>query len=201
MKRLGKGVAALLGVTLFFFVSKSQAHEEKPQAASAVTQTPHLSVIRKAPDFALKGLNGEAVALSAFRGKPVLVAFIYTGCTTACPLLSARMARLQQKLAQARVPAALVSVSVDPGDDAKALAAYAKRFGAKPGWHFVRGDAPALSAYEEWTARTALGELDHPARLHLIDARGRVREIYSLAFFDEEQAFYDIRALISSRSP
>lgn len=164
-------------------------------SASTLAKEPHLSLIRQAPDFTLRDLNGEAVTLSALRGKPVLVAFIYTGCPSACPLLSARMARLQARLAAARIPAAFVSVSVDPGDDARTLAAYAKRFGAKPGWHFVRGEAAVLSAYEEWTARAASGEIDHPARLHLVDAQGRVREIYSLAFFDEEQAFLDIKAL------
>ena len=92
------------------------------------------------------------------------------------------------------------SVTVDPQrDDAKTLVAYAKRFGAGPGWHFVREEparlAPVLAAYDEWTRREGSGELDHPARLHLIDAAGRVREIYSLAFFDEEQAFLDIKAL------
>lgn len=36
----------------------------------------------------------------------------------------------------------------------------------------------------------------HQARPYLIDRRGRVREIYSLAFFDEDQAFRDIGALL-----
>jgi cytochrome oxidase Cu insertion factor (SCO1/SenC/PrrC family) len=31
------------------------------------------------------------------------------------------------------------------------------------------------------------GELDHPARVFLIDPRGNTREIYALAFFDERQ--------------
>jgi cytochrome oxidase Cu insertion factor (SCO1/SenC/PrrC family) len=52
-----------------------------------------------------------------------------------------------------------------------------------------------LQAYEEWTQRLPDGEIDHPARLHLVDAQGRVREIYSLAFFDEQQAFFDILTL------
>ncbi|MBI4271464.1 MAG: SCO family protein, partial [Candidatus Rokubacteria bacterium] len=38
--------------------------------------------------------------------------------------------------------------------------------------------------------------IDHPARLYLLDPAGRVREIYSLSFFDERQAFLDIRALL-----
>jgi len=39
------------------------------------------------------------------------------------------------------------------------------------------------------------GDLDHPARVHLIDADGQIREIYSLAFFDPRQALIDIRSL------
>lgn len=171
-------------------------HEEKSLPASPLSATPYMAVIRTAPDFVLLDTGNHAVRLSELRGRPVLVAFIYTTCTGACPLLSARMSRLQQMLEKARIPAALVSVSVDPQrDDAATLAAYAKRFDAKPGWHFVRGEPRVLEAYEEWTGRLPSGELDHPARLHLIDAHGRVREIYSLAFFDEEQAFLDIKAL------
>jgi cytochrome oxidase Cu insertion factor (SCO1/SenC/PrrC family) len=171
-------------------------HDEKSPPASPLSATPYMAVIREAPDFVLRDTENHAVRLSALRGRPVLVAFIYTTCTGACPLLSARMSRLQEMLEKASIPAAFVSVSVDPRrDDAKTLAAYAKRFDAKPDWHFVRGEPRMLEAYEEWTQPLPSGELDHPARLHLVDAQGRVREIYSLAFFDEEQAFLDIQAL------
>jgi hypothetical protein len=44
-----------------------------------------------------------------------------------------------------------------------------------------------------------IDDLDHPARLYLIDGRGQIREIYSLAFFDETQAFADIAALLQER--
>jgi protein SCO1/2 len=179
----------------------AQAHERKPiAAASAATKNPAMPVIRAAPDFSLMNVQGGAVRLSALRGRPVLLAFIYTGCRTACPVLSARMARLQERLLGAANPATLVSVTVDAErDDARTLARFATQFGARPGWHFLREAperlAPVLAAYEEWTRALPEGELDHPARLHLVDARGRVREIYSLAFFDEEQAFFDILTL------
>ena len=178
-----------------FWAALALAHEERPAGASPLTQNAPMPAIRMAPDFALDG-----VRLSGLRGRPVLIAFIYTSCTSACPLLSLRMARLQKKLIAARLPAVLLSVTVDPQrDDAKQLALFARGFGARPGWHFLRGEparlAPVLAAYDEWTGVLPSGELDHPARLHLIDGAGRVREIYSLAFFDEEQAFLDIAAL------
>ena len=91
------------------------------------------------------------------------------------------------------------STGSDQTQGSATLARFAKGFGARPGWHFLRDEparlAPVLAAYDEWTHLLPSGELDHPARLHLIDGAGRVREIYSLAFFDEEQAFLDIAAL------
>jgi len=39
-------------------------------------------------------------------------------------------------------------------------------------------------------------DIDHPARIYLIDPRGDIREIYSLSFFNERQAFLDIQALL-----
>jgi len=139
-----------------------------------------MPAIRMAPDFALGG-----VRLSGLRGRPVLIAFIYTSCASACPLLSLAWRGCRRSSSPRGLPAVLLSVTVDPQrDDAKKLALFARGFGARPGWHFLRGEparlAPVLAAYDEWTQVLPSGELDHPARLHLIDAAGRVREIYSL---------------------
>ncbi len=58
-----------------------------------------------------------------------------------------------------------------------------------------------LTAYHQWTRRQDDGEIDHPARIYLIDAGGHIREIYSLSFFDERQALVDILALLGERGP
>lgn len=187
------------------------AHEprrvpESPTRAPSLSARPSLGVVRVAPDFALRDPAGRVVRLSELRGQVVLIAFIYTSCSDACPLLTQRMAVLQAELRTAGLfPArvALVSVSVDPErDDAATLARYAQGFRADPaGWFFLREDpdrlSPMLSAWDEWTRRLPDGGIDHPARIHLVDMRGRVREIYNLAFFDERQASLDIRALLT----
>ena len=83
---------------------------------------------------------------------------------------------------------------------------YTGRFNAvDPAWHFLR-DTPqrlqaVLDAYDEWTRPLPGGEIDHPARLYLIDRRGAIREIYALAFFDERQALIDIKTLIEEDDP
>jgi len=205
-----RGVALMIaGVVLAAVAPPAGSHEpagaRRPPSGSPLAAHPSLAVIRPAPDFTLIDDEARTVRLGELRGRVVLLAFIYTGCSAACPLLTQRMAVLQQRLlAGGLLPArvALVSVTVDPTrDTAAVLARYARAFGAhREGWRFVRESperlGPVLAAYDEWTSPAAGGELDHPARLHLIDAQGRVREIYSLARFDERQAWLDIAALL-----
>ncbi len=161
-------------------------------------------MIAPAPEFALQDPDGSLVRLSDLRGKVVLVAFIYASCTTVCPILGQQMATVQKqvrndKLLRGRVM--LLSVTVDPSrDTATVLARYASGLGADAAsWKFLRESSESMTsvlrAYHEWTRVMPDGELDHPARVHLLDADGQIREIYSLAFFDPRQALIDIRSL------
>jgi len=186
---------------------EAQEAEPRPESQLAVASHPVLAVIRQAPDFVLWDSAGHRVALSAFRGKVVLLSFIYTTCTTTCPLLTHRMTILEDKLQDSDLWPKFVSflsVTVDPErDTAAVLADYAKHFHAvDPDWQFLRDEParvrPILSAYGEWTRPLPNGELDHPARVYLIDQRGNIREIYALSFFDERQAFIDIQTLIGA---
>lgn len=170
----------------------------------ALSAHPSLGVIAAAPDFALHDSTGALVRLSDLRGQVVLIAFVYTSCTTTCPILGHQMAALQKRLKHGKLlpgRVMLLSVTVDPPrDDSAVLARYASDLGADPrGWRFLRDSAevlaPVLGAYHEWTKVLPDGEIDHPARVYLIDADGRIREIYSLAFFEPRQALIDIRSL------
>ncbi|MBI4638415.1 MAG: SCO family protein [Candidatus Rokubacteria bacterium] len=170
-----------------------------------LARNPSLAVIRPAPDFRLLDVTGGVASLSELRGRVVLLSFTYASCPSACPLITQRMAMLQRGLREARLLPSrvnLLSITVDPErDSAASLGRYARGFGADPeGWRFLREAperlGPVLGAYDEWTVHRPGGDIDHPARLHLIDREGRVREIYSLALFDERQAFLDILALL-----
>ncbi len=172
---------------------------------ATLSATPSLPVIRPAPDFTLLDTAGHPLRSSELRGQIVLVSFIYTSCPSACPLLTARMSALWRRLERERNGRGRVrflSITVDPlRDSAAELERYAKRFKADPkGWKFLREESQqlreVLATYDEWTRLQADGEIDHPARLYLIDPQGRVREIYSISFFDERQAFLDIQALL-----
>ena len=191
-------------------VIPAQAGIQDNQASPslALSAHPRLNVIAPAPEFTLRDPAGALVRLSDLRGQVVLVAFIYTSCTTTCPILSQQMATVQKRVAHdkgLRGRVTLLSITVDPSRDSAAkLGSYASALGADPAaWKFLRESpealAPVLAAYREWTRAMPDGDLDHPARVHLIDADGQLREIYSLAFFNPQQALIDIRSLAAPR--
>jgi protein SCO1/2 len=170
-----------------------------------VSANPTLSVIARAPEFVLRDTHGKTVRLSDYRGRVVLLAFVFTTCPGVCPLISRQMSAVQAGLKEDGLfgrRAIMLSVTVDPETDtSKVLAEYAQKFGADPaGWRFLRETPartrPVLKAYDEWTKLLPKGELDHPARVYLIDQKGAIREIYSLAFFNEKQALIDMRTLL-----
>ena len=206
------GISALLGV---FLLATSgalpSAHEAEQVAPTGATPLgiavhPYFAVIKAAPDFTLLDSADRRFALSQLRGRVVLLSFIYTSCTTSCPLLTQRMGLLEDRLKDAGLwtsSVSFVSVTVDPErDTAATLADYARRFDAiDPNWRFSheqpRRLRPVLAAYDEWTRRLPDGDIDHPARVYLIDRRGNIREVYALSFFDERQVFIDLQTLVA----
>jgi protein SCO1/2 len=199
------GARGLVLVACGLLAAGSSPAAQQATDDRAISTTPSLSVIATAPDFTLRDTSDRPVTLSDYRGRAVLLAFIFTTCPGVCPLISKQMEYIQAKLKSTRVfgtEAALLSVTIDPETDtAPVLGAYARQYGADPaGWRFLRESKektqPILKAYDEWTKKLPKGDLDHPARVYLIDRKGNIREIYSLAFFNEKQALVDIQALL-----
>ncbi|MGE7416657.1 SCO family protein [Methylobacterium tarhaniae] len=142
------------------------------------------------------------------RGITVL-ALIYTRCGDVCPLASADMARLQDLAAKDPAVARrtrLVSLSFDPEHDTPEVmrsfaAAWRSADPAAPAWAFLTAPgraelAPILAAYGQRVDAGPDGSLTHVFRAFLIDSEGRVRNIYSLDFFEPALVLADIRTLL-----
>src|SRR3989442_6603532 len=115
-----------------------RAHDA-PQSAGAarlLSTHPSLGVIGRAPPFTLGDPEGRPVSLTDFAGRIVLLAFIYTSCPSACPLVTQRMAVLQRRLTAAGLfPSRLnfVPVTVAPAPDTtQNLARLAQGFASDP---------------------------------------------------------------------
>jgi protein SCO1/2 len=90
--------------------------------------------------------DGKTVSLPAELddGRPVVLNFIYTSCSTICPLSSQVFAQFQRALGAKQESIHLVSISTDPEQDSPArLRAYAQQFHAERGWDHYTGTVAA----------------------------------------------------------
>jgi protein SCO1 len=77
-----------------------------------------LPKIAPAPEFSLTSQDGGRVTLADLRGKVVAVTFIYTLCTSTCPVLTPTMSFVQDQLGpNFGTKIAFVSITVDPERD------------------------------------------------------------------------------------
>ncbi|MGE3728425.1 MAG: SCO family protein [Candidatus Sericytochromatia bacterium] len=145
-----------LGLIASVLAAASQAVNQPAQFSAHVNQEIHVSVTPGASagelpvygqlsDFSFTERNGTSYGADELKQHPWIADFIYTSCTTECPLMSSEMARLQKALPE-QTPVKLVSFTVDPEVDTPArLAEYAERFQAKPEvWKFLTGPREKL---------------------------------------------------------
>ncbi len=133
-------------------------------------------VNRPAAPLGLVDQRGDTITLERFRGRPLLVAFVYAHCTTVCPVIVKEATD-----AQRRLHAALVLVTLDPLRDTPArLPALAAAWALGPDAHVLSG-APGdvervLNAWEIPRARNPqTGEITHAASIHVVDREGVLR--------------------------
>ena len=82
-------------------------------------------------------------------GRPVLLDFIYTSCTTICPVLTQTFAEVQKRLGKDAAKVKIMSVSVDPEQDTPSrLTEYAGKYGAGAQWSFYTGSVEASVAVQ-----------------------------------------------------
>lgn len=126
-------------------------------------------------DLELLNQEGESVKFKSdvIGDKLIVMNFIYTTCTTACPILSLTFTRLQGLLgARLGAEVALVSVTVDPKTDTPArLKEFAWRHRAKPGWSFLTGDKSHITKVLSGLGVSVPRIDDHPVMILVGDGR------------------------------
>jgi protein SCO1/2 len=139
------------------------------------------------PDFTLTDQTGAVFSSATqLRGVDWIADFIYTTCPGPCPRMSSQMHEVQTALLDVDGVGAdkirLVSFTVDPAHDTPpVLAAYAQKFGAKPGiWFFLTAPEDALHhlSRDAFMLGDVNGSLEHSTRFALVDRRSRIRGFY-----------------------
>jgi protein SCO1 len=145
---------------------------------------------RPAGDYALLDANRGSIALADYRGKPLVVSFVYTACSQACPLATQFLAKAVKEARAALGPDAFGVVTIgfnQPFDSPEAMGAFARQNGIRdPRWGFLSADEATIAAITRafgftWYA-TPKG-FDHIAQVSIVDAGGIVRrQVYGEAF-------------------
>ncbi|BDG10824.1 SCO family protein [Anaeromyxobacter paludicola] len=132
-------------------------------------------------------------------GRPVVLDFVFTTCTTICPVMSRTFAQLQQALGRDRDRVHLVSISIDPEQDTpERLRAYGKRMGAGPQWRLYTGtveaSVAAQRAFDAWRG----DKMDHTPATFLRAGPGR-RWVRLDGFATAEELARELRELLAAR--
>ena len=179
--RIAIGVGAIFSL---FCSGSVWAQQADPHAAhKAAMNKPNYTVTDAnydIPDVQLIDADGEVVALRGLLESehPVALNFIFTTCTTICPVMTVTFAQMQRTLGTAAEELQLVSVSIDPEYDRPGvLKAYARQFQAEENWTFLTGDSNDIANVLRSFDSYAGSKMNHQpvTLLHNPDSDGWIR--------------------------
>jgi len=188
-------VAALLATLIWMWpVAASALAPESPAPAQtrsalqpeAALQLSQAALGRLVGDYTLLDAEGRPVRLSSYRGKPLLINFIYTGCFQVCPVTTRMLKRGVEAAQRTLGPDSFHVASIGfnlPFDSPDAMRAFARQQGVMvPGWDFLTPDTATLEVLAGdlgFSYAPSPRGFDHIIQITVLDAGGRVyRQIY-----------------------
>jgi protein SCO1/2 len=170
--------------------SGSRSASKQGPAAGEFRATGVLSPPKTAPALTLNNYLGQPVNLDSYRGKAVLVTFLYTHCPDVCPLITSNLRVAQNVMGPAvAAKAQIIAVSVDPhGDTPKAVGAFLARHEMTGRMQYLIGSASQLA--RSWKLWGVGSERDvrqpqfvnHSGLIYGITASGKQMTIYAANF-------------------
>ncbi len=149
------------------------------------------------PPLRLDDSLGHAVNIDDYRGKAVLVTFIYTHCPDVCPIIVGNLHTAQEKLGPEAKSLQIIAVSVDPkGDTPKTVNAFLKEHQMTGRMEYLIGSRAELErTWKAWgiAARVPKTNPDlvaHSAEVFGISGSGKVMTLYP-ANFSPNQIVHD----------
>jgi protein SCO1/2 len=166
------------------------------------------------PDFKLRNQDGRAIHFGQFRGKTLLITFIYTRCPSPdfCPRVTRNFAALEKQLAANPALYArthLLSVSFDPEHDTpERLKAYGISYignyskSAFAHWDFAAPEKLVLPEmarfFDLGMTENADSTITHTLSTTLVGPDGKVARFYPGNEWTVEQVFGDVKQLAAS---
>jgi len=196
-----------LGVCFAATATAATAHSLQELEDQLTTKEPYLQVVNQpAPAFALQDADGRAVSLDDFRGKVIVLYFIYASCPDVCPLQSEKVAAIQKMINSTpmRDLVEFVAITTDPEHDTPdVLKAYGPNHGLDPvNWIFLTSGPEKPLATRELALAYGLrfdptedGFQMHGVVTHVIDKSGNLRARFHSLKFDDLNLIIYVNAL------
>lgn len=154
-----------------------------------------------APGFQLTDQNGKTVSLADFKGKPVIITFMYTHCPDVCPVTAEKLHSALQSLGAQGQDVGILAVSTDPKRDTTAAALdFSKAHGMQDSWHYLVGKQDELS--KVWSsysiyAQTQQQSVNHSMGIYLIDKQGH-EQVFMNEDFTPKQLVDNLKILLKA---
>lgn len=167
-----------------------------------------VKVGQKVPNFTLTNQNSKTVNLTDFKGKVVLITFLYTQCPfpDKCPMLAQKLDRTRDLLDQvqgAKDRFQVLSITLDPKRDTpEALKKYAQGHDGDANWTFLTGKASDISKIASMFGMiyyTEQGIIDHNMRTVVIDGNQRLRKVYAGSKWTPAEVAAVVKDLVAAR--
>jgi protein SCO1/2 len=181
-------VAALTGASGCGSSSATAKHASTEQVKFDAAGT--LAPVAQAPALVLRNYLGKTVDINSYRGKAVLVTFVYTHCPDVCPLMISNLRVAQNLMGAAKAAKAqVIAVSVDPrGDTRKSVTRFLAQHEMSGRMQYLIGSARELGAV--WKAWGVGSERDakhpdlveHSGLVYGVTGSGKRMTIYAANF-------------------
>jgi protein SCO1 len=184
--------------------ARAAAAPEAPLDRDAALRASQAVVGSRPANYVFTSSEGARVDLAAFRGRPLVVSFVYTGCFQICPSSqqTLKLVASQAETALGKDRFALATIGFNlPFDAPAAMRDFARRQGlGGAGWSFLTPEAAQLEALLAdfgFTRAASPAGFDHLLQATLLDAEGRiVKQVYGETF--EVTAFVEpLKALLA----
>jgi protein SCO1 len=156
------------------------------------------------PPLALRDSLGNPVNIDSYRGKAVLVTFIYTHCPDVCPLIVGNLHTAQQQLGSEADKLQVIAVSVDPkGDRPKTVKAFLSQHQMTGKMEYLIGSRPQLErTWKAWGIAARVPKknpdlVEHSAEIFGISGSGKITTLYP-ANFKPSEIVHDVPMLAAS---
>ncbi len=198
-------IAILVIAGGFALLLQGTSHNSQPLAAGTHSEKSasflgnELSPPKPAPLLSLHNYLGQPVNIAQYRGKALLVTFLYTHCPDVCPLITANLREAQSLMgAGTAAKTQIVAVSVDPrGDTPRTVAAFLKVHQMTGRMQYLIGSPRELGhVWQQWGVGSERDAeqpdvVNHSALVYGITASGELKTVYIGSSFTPSEVAHD----------